>query len=290
MRTHFFIPTKKESEQTQITFQPSPDTDTEMPLDEFVAHKTAETMLMQNFQSNAPYEKLIMQNARSFLILNLSNFRDKRFDALTIPTTCYEDIKPSLFYEFYEDGVILITHNGPIGKYKYANDIFPLLEPVETGIITPLLFALLNENRFSGYYEGKFMAQITDFRFDQQRKSFVLMRIDDKIYQYYIESRYNYISDKQKFQAEQKTLLIKDPVICTDPNPDVARISSMFDNTHKMWDNTRIRTEREFKSIQKPTTPQKAVVQFSRENMTEKIPALQHISAIIANCRIQGDK
>lgn len=291
MHTRFFIPTKKETEQTQVTFDVDANYDEKLTLDQLLEKKSVDALLMQSFQTSGPFEKFLMQNSRSYLLLNLHNFKDEIFDPLTIPNSCYDDIKAALFYELNYEGFVLSTQNGVIGNYHYHPNVFPLLDSLETGIVTPLFYAFLSENKFSGYSEGKIVTQVTDYRFTQPRKSFIFLSIDEKIFQQYIDSKYRHMTNNDRILAEQKTLLMMNPAICTDPNPDVSRLSSIMDENKKIWKNTRQRTEREFKNIPKPPAPARSVVQFNRENMPEKVYAISQISSIIAaNCRIMGDK
>ncbi|OHT03650.1 hypothetical protein TRFO_28909 [Tritrichomonas foetus] len=233
-RIHFFFPsTKVDSEcQTPIVYNTTHKTDT--IYDEI--HKLAEESLI--FQDPRPTNLIdlsYMQGFNSRLAYFLSNANDKRFDHLSPPPDLFHDLTVGLKVNLLDKSLTISgTDAKKVHHYPYENGIIPILESLESGIIGRELSAILNSIKANSWEDGRILCQITDFRFEKPLTYNRLLTVS-----YDIVNSPDFIqktaSSSQIIEAEKRILLLLHPQICTDPSPDVARATSIFDWRKKMW-------------------------------------------------------
>ena len=283
MKTHFFLPRKKEEDGTQVLFNES-QIASEASIEDILFQTTINSMLMTKLIPETSFDKTIINGYSAHLVLNESTYHDERFDSLTIPDFPADEFSPAIRYEMYPEMFILYMKEEEIGKFNYTQAYFPLLEPLETGIVSTLLFGFLDRHNFKGWDSGKIIARVTDFRFEPEKEQFRLLSITNRIYGMFIESDTfsHRLTDRQKMEVEQKVLLLRHPVVCTDPSPDVGLSQSIMDNKRKLWAIERERTEKEFKASHKTQPVPKKIAEYKRvaasgRILSPKIPILSPI-------------
>ena len=272
MKTHFFLPQKKEEGESQIIFNEE-EAPPETSVEDILIQTTINSMLMQTLTSSSDFEKSLINGYRSHLVLNESTYKDERFDSLTIPDFPSDEFSPAIRYELYPELFILYTKKGEIAKFPYSQQFFPLLDPLETGIVSPLLYGFLDQQGFKEWESGKVLARVTDFRYDPELEEFRLLAMTNQIYDMFIsnEPSTNLLTGRQKLEIEQKVLLMRHSTVCVDPSPDVGRAYSIMDNKRKMWAIERERNEKEFKPTKKPPPQPKEIKLFKRTKADGRI-------------------
>ena len=272
MKTHFFLPQRKEEGESQIIFNEE-EAPPETSVEDILIQNSIHSMFMQTLTYSSDFVKSLINGYRSHLVLNESTYKDERFDSLTLPDFPSDEFSPAIRYELYPEQFILLTKIGEIAKFPYSEQFFPLLESLETGIVSPLLYGFLDQQGFKEWDSGKVLARVTDFRYEPEREEIRLLSMTNQIYDMFInnEPSTNGLTDRQKLEIEQKVLLLRHSTLCTDPSPDVGRAYSIMDNKRKMWAIYRERNEKEFKPSKKPPAPPKEIKLFKRTKADGRI-------------------
>lgn len=264
MKTRFFVPLKKEDCNTQVLFQNDDIIKPEISADDSFTHFTTDALLMQKFPTNSPFEKAIINKWKSNIILGQSIFNDSRFNPLIIPEIEDDELPLCIRFEFYQDSFSILSPEGEIGTYPYQKLYFPLIEPLETGFITPLLYGILENNKYISLSAGKTFVRVIDYRFSPEKRSIICLEITPQILKYFMDKNCAELSDNQKISIEKEIALISHPLVCIDPSPDVARVKSICDKNKKMWTIERERTENEFKVYKSPHSSSAKLTEFRK--------------------------
>jgi hypothetical protein len=164
-----------------------------------------------------------------------ANYRDVRFDTLTPPPTLFEELPIGFCTNFYDGGFEYTLPDGgrPI-FFEYARAVIPLIESLETGVVSRELVIVLRKNLqldSATWEEGRILALIKDFRSKPPAESRRLLQVADDVIAYCVTHR----RQPPLLEAEKQIINLVHPVICVDPSPDVARVQSVIDWRNKLW-------------------------------------------------------
>lgn len=228
--------------------------------------KIISSLLNQRIKPSNILEKMILSRYTNRLTYILSSLSHDDYDPLT-PDNHLESCQ-ALIFVFQKDHFTLTLRNPldgriPEYRFKYNSNISEVLESLETGIITPSLFRLTEKMYFNGWYNGSILAIIEDHRYSisSAKTMTVNLKLGSEVMAYDAHRAIGSETPERQIEYERQTLLVKHPVICTDPNPCVARFMSGMDWRNKMWYLPR-ETEKPRKSHRKAFPPK-------RKNPTE---------------------
>lgn len=256
--------------------------DTENSLLKQVKTVTLASLLTNTEQirlTNSKYEKHLIDDYKSRMKFYISYFFDRNFDIFTPPPNLFlKEYNRGLFFEFYESQFKLISrYESGIVKTEFGYDLnmIPILECLETGTITRDLFCLLEKMQVKCYDSGLLLAKCTDFRVQPTKEFLIKLSIGSDVINYFANTRIQNPDEKQKLEFEKEALLLENPVLCTDPSPDVARIYSLLDGRKKMWlnHNDRSKAVRLDEKVERPrsvkTKPVKRFINTQPSNMIQ---------------------
>lgn len=223
---------------------------------------TLATILFKDEQSlnlTSKYEKDMLKNYKKRIELYISCLFDYQFDIFTPPVKGYfEDFDISLFFEFYEPQFKIIANIDSglsVIDIGYDLNALPILECLETGIMSRELFCMLEKMNFHNYDNGILISKCTDFRLKPNKNFLVKITVGSELINH-ISSILNPSNDQiKKLEFEKQALLLQNPKLCTDPSPDVARIYSDIDWREKMWKNHENATKRTMTRKNLPPKP-----------------------------------
>lgn len=220
-------------------------------------------LLEQTVTPNNMLDRMLLSRYTNRLAYILSSIPHDDYDPLT-PDTHLEPCQALVFV--FENDHFLMTLRNPLGgklpeyKFKYTPTISAVLESLETRIITPSLLRLIEKMRFNGWQEGAILALIEDKRYARQNAKPITLKlkVSSEVMEFDTNRTMGDRSPEEQIEYERQTLLIKHPVICTDPDPCVARFAAAMDWRSKMW-NSPLQNAKQKKKAKKiaRTTGQK---------------------------------
>lgn len=248
----FFCKRSKVDEQTQTPAQKSTVKDKRSTVDKVREFEA------DHFISGDILPKTDLDNTRCRDFSNTCPFyyvtlKDERFDVLTPPRDLFKNVQTALIFTFYEDKFTICgSENNKVIGFTYERLFDPILESLETGIMSKefVTFVVEKFRRMDRIENGHIYVQVVDRRVVPERSYVIPLKAGDDVMRYYISQERSALS---ALERESRYVAARNPVICTDPSPDVARIECMADFRAKMW--TPHRTGRE-----EPPPPKKREV------------------------------
>lgn len=231
-KLHFYLPKKTADSGTQ-TLLDSPHSG--QTITDRLRESSIDLVLHQEPLPASSSARSLLQSLKLGLGYYITQLKDDRFEMLTPPQTLYQDLPAAFFIEFYEATFLVL--NGDYSKsvsFEYERAVLPLVEPLETGVLTGALFAVLEKLQVGGYCDGALLCQVTDFRYDPARVFRMRLAVGSDVIQFHCRRMHKLTADQQE-SVEAQALAAAAPCLCTDPSPNVARAFSAMDHRAKMW-------------------------------------------------------
>jgi len=208
-------------------------------------------VLLNCINGNGFISKTIVDSYRSRLVLNISKLYDRKFDPLTPAENCFSENQAGLFFSFFNDYFTISIPERETLQLQYSFNHFSLFECLETGVVSPDLYATLEMMRFNGWESGKILVLCTDYRVEYPLRCFIVLHLTSTAIQSFLESKGGSMTREQALKAESQILLLSKPSICVSPTISVSRVQSMCDFRQKMWINRMNRDEKDMKPVKK---------------------------------------
>ena len=232
-KVQFFLPRRTADSGTQTLLDTQ---NNKASIRDRLRESTIDLVLHQEPLPPTPSARGLLQNVKSSIGYYVTQLQDDRFDILTPPDTLYSDLPVAFSFEFYETSFLVL--NGECSKsvaFDYERASRQLIEPLETGILTTALFAVLEKLQVSSYNDGSLLCLVTDFRYEPERVCRMRLLVGSEIVQYYCRRATARMHADQQREVEAQALASVAPRVCTDPSPNVARAFSEMDSREKMW-------------------------------------------------------
>ncbi|KAK8833941.1 hypothetical protein M9Y10_019056 [Tritrichomonas musculus] len=194
-----------------------------------------------SFQFSSKYEKMLLNNYKNRMGVYISCLFDPQFDIFTPPRKGFlNDYDVNLFFEFYEPQFKIISKvkNGISAiDLAYELNILPVLECLETGVVSKELFSLLEKMKYSNWDDGVIIAKCTDFRLQPKKEFLIKLTAGPELIWHLSNIMFKPENIREKLEFEKQALLLQNPKLCSDPSQDIARIYSDIDWRKKIWRN-----------------------------------------------------
>jgi len=235
-RTWFKIPTKKQSIETQTVQEIEGNTILYSKM-----HENSLNLLMTNsFRSNIRFENVLAENIKSMVLYFLSDPANNDFDSLSIPKFCFNDLNPSVIFDFREKCLYIRnpTRNAAleIPLNLRVADILVSLSHKKVSADLRLIFESI---RISEWNNGKILCKCIDNCTNIGKETLLILRICSDAF---------HGNDYGVLMSQCLSLYQN---VCTDPSPNVCRYYSIIDWREKMWNNI----EKEFPKITEKSEP-----------------------------------
>ena len=164
------------------------------------------------------------------------SLNDARFDILTPKCKIFADYNISVEVDLFVYVFVVFNPKNQNKKvaFEYNPNIIPLLECLETGVLTKefceVSYKLRDNEHF--FENGSLICKYCDFRFGANKTVMIKLDSDSSLIINYLKKS---ASDADLLKQEKRMLLQKNPLICTDPSPNVARVKAIVDFRKKMW-------------------------------------------------------
>ncbi|EAX94179.1 hypothetical protein TVAG_315850 [Trichomonas vaginalis G3] len=177
----------------------------------------------------------------SYFTESLSN---PKFNKLTPDFEIYSD-KTSVEFKFWNDYFTISSKNSHENEipFCYNNNLYPILEDIENGVISKMLFKILRYFKLE-FLDGKVLVAIIDYRSNIEQRHYAELSITPEYFKELTKEYPPIIQDKIFTDLTSKE-------ICNDPSPNVARYSSIVDWREKMW-----KPERKYEYCFEPKEPE----------------------------------
>lgn len=255
------------------------------------------TILKNEVRPVTTFSKSISQNYNAKLGFYITAVSDPRFEPLTPPKDLYSDISIGIICSLLESSYVLSTpHKHHEISFTYENDdqYISFMKCLETGIITPgtLKFLIQKEWNIKNWDNGNIICKVVDNRILPQTISYIKLEIGPDALEL---QNFKPISPEGKLDFERRTLLLRHPMICTDPSPDVARVESVIDMRKKMWLSGKPREierqKQKAQNINKKKLPMTYDSAFANQNQRRKegTKAISHFTQLRTRIDIPDD-
>jgi hypothetical protein len=239
-RIRFFCSPPKQETGTQTSIC-LPTTPSKIPLMERLQTSALEGLLSREVPSLTPLTHLIVDSYNTRLSLYVTMIHDPRFDILTPPVDLFAREQPGVIFEFYDQVFTAVYPEGAQICQVYTPHFFPVIECLETGVITRDCAVLLKETINCHFVNGCVLCKCVDHRFHPAREITTKLEIGADVLPYFYEKS----KKEETLKEEMRLLALRRPIVCTDPSPDVARVQSVLDFRKKMWITRKERTKME---------------------------------------------
>lgn len=252
-RVKFFVPVRKREAQTQ-TDSMRPEKSPPPTVIDRLRASDADWLLQRDPIPSTPIARALVKGFNTRLGFYYTTLNDTKFDALTPPPDLFSDLPIGLVFNFY-DTQFFVNIPGTDSTqhcFSYSENIFNVLECLETGILSRELAVIIDKlaPRACAYTNGEMVVLVNDYRYGEEARTWRRkLVIGDDVILHYCLSRAN---DTEQQETEQAIALARHPVLCTDPSPDVARAKSACDFRSKMWTSRRRRIREE---VEQPPAP-----------------------------------
>lgn len=255
------------------------------------------TILKNEVRPVTSFSKSLSQCYNTKLGFYITAFSDPRFEPLTPPKDLYSEISTGIICNLQEKSYVLSTpHKHHEISFSYENDdqYISFMRCLETGIITPgtLKFLIQKEWNIKNWDNGNIICKVVDNRIQPQTISYIKLEIGPDALEL---QNFKPVSTEGKLDFERRTLLLRRPMICTDPSPDVARVQSVIDTRKKMWlsDKPREieRQKQKAQNINKKKLPMKYDSAFLNQNQRRKegTKTVSHFTQLRTKMEIPDD-
>lgn len=245
-KLRFYFPNKKVDSETQTLFGEAVHA-TEKTLTDQMRDITINAILDPVLPQASNIDKSLMIGCKSEVGHYVADLNDERFEILTPPNDLYRDLPVGVTFEFHTDKFVILNSDFTKSReYTYDISRWPLVEPLETGKLTLVLFSVFDELQVTKFDNGSLICHIIDFRHTPEKLWKVKLTVTDEIIRSCANKAQTRVSADFGIALEAKSLLRLKPFICTDPSPNVSRVFSELDRVSKMW-NTRPPQEKDFR-------------------------------------------
>ena len=238
-RYHFFCPPLKGDVSCQsvaIVDDSSDKKDTEQKLYE----QTLDSLLMLNQTHRSPIQRSVQQGYMQSIGFLRAVYNDERFDLIRPPKKLLDFFNISFHFEFYPTYFTISTIDASQSKtFPYNKMTAEIFRSIQLGFISSNLCFLFACFGSTTWVNGEMVIKVTDYRFDQPKTYVFPLKLSNDVIMSVSETKN--LKPDQSIQYQKNAVLLKNPYICLDPSPDVARAKSVMDCRKKMWigDNPR---------------------------------------------------
>ena len=271
---HFF--NKNDNEDTETIDIFSENQQKETPdFNESLYKRELTNLIKKNLKGETDFEiELINEYSRSIGFL-CAVLKDKKFNILTPPNSLFQKSGMISFkIEFYGDAFIIKDHtNTRTRSFEYSDKTFEMLESIQKGRLSIEIINILTSLTVKQWLDGKVIISVEDYRLNPMKEYLLVLEIDASIFKNFVNSQ-NLEQEHQR-ALERKLILMKNPVICTDPSTDVSRVKSLLDYNRKMWcSKQEKKTENIEENVSKPA---------EKENTAKEVKTINKINVATKN-------
>ncbi|OHT04469.1 hypothetical protein TRFO_06380 [Tritrichomonas foetus] len=233
-RIHFFLPKDRIDTEIQTYFDKNPRS-SQISLYE-KAHRETQKMCYLNYNGDTQteMERILIASFFPNVEFCLTQLQDENFDVLTPPKNQYHDSNVELSLEFYEDSFTAKNlQNHKTFTFHYDSQSEALVRSIQFSVVDKPLLTLLERLEVSNFIDGNIIIEVIDYRFLPELRKRIKLKISYEVLQSMFDQADLQYDDI--LESESQMLLSFRPIICTDPSPDVSRMSSFNDFRQKMW-------------------------------------------------------
>lgn len=282
-RFHFYCPKSKVDSEEQTNF----DHDVIIPTQGIYSrlHKSAiDLALTQEPHPENRADASLVNSYNSRLGFLISTFNHKHFEPLSPMNNIYNELGAGILIELHKTHFIVSNpETNRSLSYNYETSIASILEPLDTKIITPTLFAILEKLQCGQWESGSIICQVIDFRQTPEIEQRLKLSVGQEVFYLVLSRSRDKLSPEQYAEFESHTLLLAKPVICTDPSPDVARVNHIADYRQKVWQSHRTITKEDLSSPLDIFVPKERAISSKMAQLTEPIVIPEAINQVITN-------
>jgi hypothetical protein len=159
---------------------------------------------------------------------------DPRFDPFPNSAILFKDLPIAATFSFYDDHAVLSNREETRAvEFEYERPHLSVIRSLQSGAVSVPLFHLLEQVAANTYTDGELILAIRDFRFPDPSQARIRLRPSTELLRFLIQKAQP--DDALALEQESVAVQIATPVVCTDPSPNVARITSALDFREKMW-------------------------------------------------------
>jgi hypothetical protein len=181
--------------------------------------------------------------------------RDPRFDCLTPPIGLFKQKELKVILQFYDRSLAVVDGTGRTKSLSYGRYSLPLLEALETGVMSWDCVACLKKTIDCKFSEGCVLCKCVDNRFSPAREFTTKLEIGAEVVAYFSRNP----GLESALEGERHMCRLRRPIVCTDPSPNVARVQSALDFRKKMWVTRKERTQVDVVAPEAPVEVARAV-------------------------------
>ena len=240
-RVKFFLSARTKSAQTQTEFVDRSARDTVL---DRMRETDLDRLLHRDIDPQSSLERTLVQDFNTRLGYLWLSLKDQQFDLLTPPAELFSGVRPGLVFDFYDSTFVVScpeSRREP-PTFVYRENVFGLLDGLETGRITCEIAQMLDKFDYKSCENGCVIVKVNDFRYETPRTWSMKLEVGDDVVTHSVLQK---LSGDEALRCESDLALLRWPVICTDPSPDVARTESVADFRKKMWRQTKKRVRAE---------------------------------------------
>jgi hypothetical protein len=200
-----------------------------------------QSILLREIHPFTRMTPLIVDSFNKHLSFYVTTIHDPRFDILTPPKNLFKQRRSNVKFEFFDHVFSVGYGNNSSVAQEYSSHYFPIIESLETGIMTRNCVLFLKRLIKCDFSNGFVTCQCTDFRFTRVREFTTILAISADALPFVCENH----DTEEALEREMELLKMWRPIVCTDPSPDVARVQSAYDFRKKMWSVRKERTRTE---------------------------------------------
>jgi hypothetical protein len=230
-----------------------------------------EGILTHEVRPFTPLAPVVVAGFQKRLSFYATALLDPRFDVLTPASDLFGHRRPDVTFQFFDRVFAAVYGEDQTVAQDYSPHYFPVIEALETGVMTRTCALLLKQMLGCEFTDGCLFCKCVDYRFTPTRELTMKLEIGADVLQFFYVDR----PPNEALEGEIRLLRLRRPIVCTDPSPDVARVQSALDFRKKMWIPRRARTRTEEVARGPPQQPARNLfkaVRIEDTRTTVKIP------------------
>lgn len=232
-RYHFFCPPLKGDVSCQSVAIVN-DSGEQKDMEQKLYEQTLDSLLMLNQTHRSPIQRSVQQSYMQSIGFLRAVYNDERFDLIRPPKKLLDFFNISFNFEFYPTHFTISTADASQSKtFPYNKMSAELFRSIQLGFISSNLCFLFACVGSMTWVNGEMVIKVTDYRFDQPKTYVFPLKLSNDVIMSVSETKN--LKPDQSIQYQKNAVLLKNPYICLDPSPDVARAKSVIDCRKKMW-------------------------------------------------------
>jgi hypothetical protein len=151
-----------------------------------------------------------------------------------MPAVLFSDLPIAATFSFYDDHAVISNRDETRAvEVEYQPPHLAIMQSLQSGSVSVALFHLLEQLAANTYRDGGLILAIRDCRYPEPTETRIRLRPSAELLRFLIQRA----QPGEALALEQERIAVRmaNPVVCTDPSPDVARVASALDFREKVW-------------------------------------------------------